>query len=337
MVIKCIAILIFLIVVYYFIGRIALSTLAEECHITMVPMIGYIICMVVFQMLAIPAMLLKLSLSVLEYIYSIVMGGIIAFGISKKVFSKHYFSINKREIAFLLVIISVQCIFLWLNMRYGSVWDNGEYVGSITTAIYTDTMKQYNAYSGNIFETFDWRECFITFEMHSAVICKMLSIHPLLYIHRILAPLEIILYNIILYNTVVLLINNRVGGYIALCGSFFVNISLGSICTWAAFLFLRTGESKSMLANLIFPLLVYLFIYYLKFGNTKFVVSLMFSGVLVGLGIGRSGTYLIPVLLSSMFIPTICSERKIKTFFVYLLCMLPVLLYLCVDVIYDKV
>jgi len=295
----------------------------------MYPIIGFVVCMVLFMVIQIPMQYIQMSLSVVVYTYIVALMSVGIWGIVKvRNKEKIVIKLARREFIIWTCIVLVQLVFLHANMVYGSTWDTGDYIGQISTAVYTDTMRQYEPFSGKKYATTDWYNLFAAYEMHSAAMCKLFNIHPLIYVHRVLATFEIVFYNIVLYNISLLLLkNNKMKSCIALISIFAINMSSYSLFSLSGFLFLRAGESKSMLCAVILPLILYWFVYILKNNDKESARIMYLLTVVMGVGISKSGAFVIPVALSLLMLPVILVDKK-NILALYLMCMFPCILML---------
>lgn len=311
--------------IYFVFGYWLCKTGSVKCNVTMLPVIGFSFCMVIFMFIEIPAHILGWRLSTLAYLYTalVVIAAFFMASISKRgqVWIE---GIEKKELLFLCVVIMVQILFQFANMFYGSTWDTGQYIGQISTALYTDTIRQYEPFSGKEMGYFDAQNLFATYEMHSAVVCKLLHIHPLIYIHRIIASVEMIFANIIPYNIALrLLKGNFKQARIVIISMLIINWFSYTLYTWSGFLFSRTGESKSMLAMVILPLILYCIILLIQKEKGKMIGLFLVLAVTLGVGVCKSGAFIIPVALFAELMPVILLDKRWKLLFLYVISNIP--------------
>lgn len=322
---------IILLVNWYF-GMLMKRVLKLSCDSTFFVVIGYLISMVIFQVVAIPFQIMRISLSMLTNIYVVIMVvlSIVLLCILKKNVDRNKKkNANILSIGCLLVIIVVQCVAVVLNMYNGSAWDSSHYNGEIVTAWATDTMRIFDQYTGKEM-VFNWRECIFTYEMHSAAMCRLFNIHPMIYVHRVLASIEIIIYNIIIYNIGLLLFKNEANKATMVCGlSLIVNTYTSSLFLPSAFLWYRSGESKSMLANIVLPLLLY-WIIQLNIEDRWSIWMMLLLSVVMGAGISNSAVFIMPIMLTICIVPLFLRKKDVKVLAKYVMCLLPCLLYIII-------
>lgn len=316
--------LIFLWFLYGFYGFLLCKSWKLSCPAMLWPLTGYELCMVLFQIVELPAHLLGAPLSLTAYVYVIVLAGFACFLIRTAPIGMPVSRPDRAEIVCAGFVAAVPVMIQFFNMVYGSMADTGQYIGQISTALYTDTIRQYEPFSGRASGYFDSQNLFAAYEMHSAVICRIFHMHPLIYVHHVLAVMEIVFSVFLVYQSALLLFaGDRRKSQTALVVSLFVNLFSYSPYTWSGFLFLRTAESKSMLAAVVLPLLFYDMAVLSEDSDAKAGRKALFLTVVFGLGICRSSAFLIPAALTMQLLPLIISDRKWKLLPVYGLCMAP--------------
>ena len=317
--------------IYCIFGALIDRVLKIRGNVSLYPVIGYIFTSLCFQVVSIPMQLLKCSLSLTTYVYlAALVLSLLCFGWISKKQPVEREKIICRDFWVLAVIIVMQWAFLLYNMCYGSIWDTSQYIGQISTAVYTNTMNQYEPYSGKIISSFNWKDCFVVYEMHSAAICRLFHIHPLIFIHRILANIEIVLVSVIYYNIAMLLLRqDKKKANMALVLMTVINLFSYSLFTWSGFLFIRTAESKSMLANVILPLLLLWVVYIVKEKENRIYI-LLFGTVAMGLGISKSGTFVIAAALALYALPVLRKGRFWSTALKLGVCFIPCILYVII-------
>lgn len=321
-------VLFLLLVIYCIFGALIDRVLKIRGNVSLYPVIGYIFTSLCFQVVSIPMQLLKCSLSLTTYVYLAVLAlWLLCFGWIAKKNPVEKEKIVCSDFLVLAVIIVIQWALLLYNMCYGSTWDTSQYIGQISTAVYTNTMNQYEPYSGKMISSFNWKDCFVVYEMHSAAICRLLHIHPLIFFHRILANIEITLVSVIYYNIAMLLFRqDKKKANTTLILMTVLNLFSYSLFTWSGFLFIRTAESKSMLANVILPLLLLWVIYIVKEKDNRIYI-LLFGTAAMGLGISKSGAFVIPAALVLYSIPVFRRDSFWGTVLRLSACFAPCILY----------
>ena len=96
-----------------------------------------------------------------------------------------------------------------------------------------------------------------------------------------------------------------------------------TIYTAATFLFTRTYEGKSILANIIIPGMVYCFLLLWFKKDISFSKKLLFIISLSSCFFSSSPMLIVPIGLSAGLLPWIIKEKRWKDILFYLLCIIP--------------
>lgn len=123
-------------------------------------------------------------------------------------------------------------------------------------------MGHYDPYTGNALSTLDGRRIFACFPEYNAVISQFFHIHPLKQA-KVIMPQILSLFTCILYYQIGLLLfkGKKKNTDLFFCLILLLDFYSYTIYTAATFLFTRTYEGKSILANIIIPGMVYCFCY----------------------------------------------------------------------------
>lgn len=312
--------LLLMLTLYFIIGSV-IDKILKIKHIGFMHCVsGYLICNIMFALIALPMEINNQSLTNLTFawlfIILIFIEVSLCFRIKRSNNIKNYI-IQNRQISFniwyamIIAIILLQIFFHILNGAYGSILDNSTYNGIITTSLYTDTMLKYDPYTGLPYE-YTYADYLAAYEIHSAVICKLSLMHPLIFINQVISVIEIFFYNIINLEIFKGLFKKNIKK---------MAVALGFLClfncctilsyTPSGFLFFRTAESKSMLANFIIPL-TFLGIYKIyknseKTGNFIFLFLVLFSGCTIG----SSSIFIPPVMVICGLTPILITKKNI--------------------------
>ena len=155
-----------------------------------------------------------------------------------------------------VVLLVVQIWYGMGNQLYVSRYDTSYYNGNAINALYTDTMYQYDAYTGvYVGKAVAWHD---SYSMLVAFLAKLLFMHPLVVVNRIMGVIEIVAANLAVYEIALRLSkgNRAVTVWTAIIRA------LLSVQCWnlgevpGYYQWTRMAESKSMLANVYLPLAV---------------------------------------------------------------------------------
>ncbi len=260
--------------------------------------------------------------------------------------------------AVLLVFIEIIVVLY----SYQFTLDAAYYVANVTTSVQTDSLNIYNPYTGDWQDHFEMRYFFATYALQDAVMCRWFNIPALIQTKIIMATIVIILTNMLYFMIAKELtegmngkgsvetdsLSGKGGGrsevLIPVIAMFFaglINFFFTTIYTSSAFLLTRTYEGKSILANIILPGILYIYIRMIKSGRPMFALLFVLSfGSTV---ISNTSNMLVPAALMVLFVPHVFillfkgeKRQAAKAALGTLLCMLPGMILSIVYVAYVK-
>lgn len=228
--------------------------------------------------------------------------------------------------AIFLILITVQVLYGMNNRIYASYTDTCYYNGHAINAIYTDTMYQYDAYTGVYFgDAVEWND---SYPMLIAVLAKCFAVHPLVAINRIVGILEIVAVNLIIYEIALVLSDGKRRIAVWTVG---IHAGMSLLC-WNLtdlneyFLWVRMAESKSMLANVYLPLVLFCMILIAKQTDKKSNWGILAVNLFAGVAMSMSGIFIITIMVGAGLLPILFYRSRVKYWNYAILCMLPALL-----------
>ena len=135
--------------------------------------------------------------------------------------------------------------------------------------------------------------------------------HALIYINRVVAIFEVMIYNAAAYNIGLELFHKeRKKAVFSLVFLALMNFGMNTMYTPAAFFFTRAGEPKSMVVNVGIPVVLLALVKVVKRPEDKgnWMMLTMFS--FFSLALAQSGAFLIPVLVTAGVLPIVIRNRK---------------------------
>lgn len=306
-------------------------------------MAGYLLLFGVFQVIAVPFILMKLYFSSLVRVYlvvSLIMGvaGVWIWWYRKKkhpIFSQVKAKMNRSEIILWTIFAVILCIQLILAVCLAfSDGDDAYYVAVSTTTDSFDTMYRFSPYTGDS-TSLDIRHSLAPFPIYITFLSKISGLHAGAVSHvgmqLVLIPLTYSIYG---------MLGKRVWKgkrkYLAVFLIFVELLILWgnySLYTAETFLMTRTRQGKSALGNVVIPamfLLLYMVGERLA-ENRKVEKSLW---VLVSAAVTTSclcsslGGFLMVVLMGLFILCMLCTYRKWKILLPSVICLIPAMVYL---------
>lgn len=295
-------------------------------------LVGWFSYFFVFQIIALPCKLIGVSLNLLAIIWSIISSLIVlstTYMGKKRGMNEIVSQIKKLDAKicfFLLIIILIQIVIIEINGYVGSPMDASYYIGDVTASVYSNSISTINPYTGLRIQNVVSDYVFENLQTHSAVICKMFRIHPLVEIKTCLTSIVIVLSNISYYEIgKIVLKGNKIKSLIMMIIIMIINLSYTSIFSTSSFFFNRTFEGKTILGNVIIPCYILMYYKMIEENNlAKYWVILLVMGC-ASICINMSSGFIIPVLSAVFIFILALYKRKVMYFFNYIFCMLPYL------------
>ncbi|XME02511.1 DUF6077 domain-containing protein [Lachnospiraceae bacterium C1.1] len=240
-------------------------------------------------------------------------------------------------IAAVIIVLAETAIILH---AYEFTLDAAYYVANVTTSLETNTMNIYNPYTGDWQNHFEMRYLFATYPMEEAVMCYITGIHPLIWTKTIMAATSLILSNIIYYRIGRELFkgekNEDLKTVLMIFFAGIVNFFYISTFTSSEFLLTRSYEGKTLVANIVLPMIIYLFLKIREDFKAKRYWWIMALVCLSSTILSNSSDMLVPAALGILSIPYAMRKKNAGIFLKYLLCVSPCLFMLLAYVLYVK-
>lgn len=254
-----------LLIVPFVLGNGILLYLDTKYSFKMGYAIGWMLILSLFLLISLPATFLKLSLTALVLIYSAILGVIFLFLLIYSIKNKNKFRFKwKRSwfngygiLAFLLlgvqIVLSIVCVH--------SDADDAYYLGTAMTSLTTDTLYLVQPDTGFLYTVFPYRYVFSSLMVFWSYVSKITTIHPLIIAHTIIPPIFILIAYILWWEIGKYLFKDHEMRcvYFLLLNVFNI-FGNTSVYTQSSFLLFRIWQGKAMIANMIIPLLLVLFL-----------------------------------------------------------------------------
>ena len=330
---KIVALIVLYLYFYYICGDILLECIKyKEKSNSLKIIVGFFVYYLCFQLIALPLKTMLCSLTLLTVLWIIVCIGIlIIYGIKQgakrkcnKIKKLEWKNLINLGMIGLFSLIAFQILVINLNQYEGSLADEAFYIGTVLQDVETDTIEQYNPYTGEKNEKLDTEYYLETNLTHSAVICKLFKIAPLIERRTVMTSVVIILANLVIYEIGRQLLNKNIKEVLWFMVFYFGMMFLSnSIYNSGSFYLYRTNEGKTILANIILPVTYLFFAKIQKSWIEKENWILMFVMIVAGYGLNMSMMFIEPIVLTCLFIPLAISKKKWRIFVRYCICMIP--------------
>ncbi len=329
--------------IYYAAGSIVVRLFpADDFSIARTFLLGFFACFFLFGITALPMKLLLLPLSLLAHVWAAVLILIVVlFLLSEKRqwrirrdTWKALFTGKQRYITIIfLALVLLQLFLVNMNGKASDTWNQAYYLGDVSTSLYTDTISQYDPFTGKILEYLNPEYLLETYQNHGSVMCYLLNIHPMAERLTVMVSVVLILYQLLFFEIGCFLFKGSRAKSLMLTGFLaLLNVFSYNEYTAAGFLISRASDGKSILAVLIIPALLYFFMKTSQSGEQKCWWIYSFLTILSSFGLNMSSIFMIPFEISALYIPLALHQKKPSVFGRFLLLLLPcavmILLYL---------
>lgn len=331
--IKAAALLMIYLFFYYITGSLVLHVLPvpeEEDRFSRRLILGFFAYQFLFTILALPMKLLLLPLSYLSAAWAVclVVLLVVFLCLERKAFFRRFRkTVHEAKAApFLLLfaVILAQLILFNLNDETFALWDQSYYIGDTATSLYTNTISQYDPYTGYQLQNLNREYLLETYQNYSAVMCQLFHVHPMIEVKTVMASVVIFLYQMIFYEIGMLLFHrDRLKSACMLGFLFFLNLFSFNLYTAGEFLMFRPFEGKTILAVLIIPGLFWMFLNTVRDSQNRSYWCQTFLMICGAFGLNMSSIFMIPFEISAFYIPLALKKKKISIYLRYLILMMP--------------
>jgi len=289
----------------------------------------------IFQIVVIPLLLLRKSLTLLTIMWLIIILLLCLWALLKghhKIISllnpkTIIKSILSWQMLVAILLIAFQTYMLTVQMHTDA--DDAFYVAAATTALETDSILSFNAYTGEAINNLPVRYALSPFYVFTAMIAKISSIHPTIIAHTlfplILIPLAYIVYTLLGKHY----FKNKTSavGMFLIAISFLQMFSAFSVYTTGVFTLTRIWQGKAVLAGILLPAIFYFSIKAFEQQASKrnwiSLMMIMFASCMVS----SMGIALGAIALGMLALIASLREKNLKIIWYSLLCCLPNILY----------
>ena len=340
--VSVLSILVLLILFFLFGSMITCRIKKDDFSLLLSINIGFMVYFATFEILALPMKLLLQPLSKLSIMWGIVclIVSSISIVVNKNEWVKSFrnveFKNTIRNSVIVCIVLGALSYLITNNIQYGSSIDSAYYIGMSSSSVYTDTIEQYNPYTGVKLETLDPLYLILTYSVHNSVISMITKIHPLIAYRFIMSTVVIVITGGNLYNIAAEFLNKNKNRLLETWFLMVVVYMCGySMYSPTGFFAYRTFEGKTILAVIVIPTLLLLLIRTLKKKNSIWDWYAMVCTLIGGMAFSMSAMLLMPTLISMYYIPVILSKNRKHVIWKYVasmvICAMFIVIHLCIS------
>lgn len=292
---------------------------------------GFFIMFAVFYILTLPLLFSKISLHILMICWSTILLYLctLALLLNRKCLIKIMHD-NLRQVKFLsslsvLVIILVLAQALILSGSVHQDSDDSFYVATATTAVATDSIFQYDPYTGLLFDAYPTRYVLSPYPIIYAVLSKVVLIHPAIIAHTVWPAIAIPFSYAIFALLGKKLFPDRPNAVmffiLFLCVlNVFGNVS---IFTASTFFLFRIWQGKAVLANIVLPAILYFSLRSMSGKNNRGDWLMLLACVLTACLVSSMGIILASAMTVCLGLAFALNNKQINTFVYSIVCCTP--------------
>ncbi len=337
-VLECILLLGIYFFLFYQFGQLAERLFRVKADVLATFLIGFFFYFGVFQIVALPLIFLKKSLTMLtvSWIAVLVVALVGGFIWKRRLYRMHKGRKPEKKIKSpgvweWLTIALVFTLVWYAAVKYTMGWDTAYYIGTVNTSLVTDTMYQYNGTTGQAEYAIPFRYAMSAFYMHTAVMCKIFHLPAMMVQQYVVGSLCIILYAMLLYKMGKLLFHNdetKCMMFIML--GILMNFFFQSDFTTSQFLLMRAYEAKAYCGNVVVMALFCVSLLLLKDSSEKMYWRILFLVAFASVPVSMSSILIAPVMVGVLTLADVILHRNFRSIYRGMICMLPNMVYLLV-------
>lgn len=286
--------------------------------------IGFLMYFAVFEIMAFPMKILLQPLSRLSiaWVLIVLIMCCISLILNRRVWFSHtnwkYFKYNLWMIIAVALVISGMTYLVTNNIHYGSTIDSAYYIGASGSSVLTDSIEQYDPYTGVKRDALDPLYILLTYSVHNSVISQITKIHPLIVYRLIMSSVTVIISSLALYNIAAEFLKKRkmmiLSVWLIMLAVYMCGYSMYSP---SGFLFYRAFEGKTILAVIVIPTLLLMLIRTIKYEFRKWDFVGIVGTLIGGMAFSMSAMLLMPALISMYYVPILLKKKELKILWQY--------------------
>ncbi len=325
-------VIIFFIIVPFLIGSLLTRFINQNSNsIILCFPCGFVALLSIYEVVALPMTFLKCPFNLLVIVWlSIVIGlCIISILLHYKHFGELWHNLVEtiKQLPWfaivVILLILLQAAVLSAFMHIDD--DDAFYVGTATTAMHTNTIFEYDPYTGELATQFDARYALSLFPVFCAIYSALTGINVTILMHTVLPAFLIPLAYLVYYLIAKDLFKKDIKKILAFL--FFVCIlnifGFASIYTASSFMLFRIWQGKAILASILLPFILFVCMRFFSRHTGKKDWFLMLLIMLASCTVSSMGVFLSPILFGVLVVILSIKNKTPKYIVPFLICCIP--------------
>lgn len=296
---------------------------------------GYMLIWSILQITAIPAIYLKMKFSIYAYIiYAIILIGVfVSIFLNRKAFKniilKKISWLKTRPWLPLIVLFLIIIQTVYLSLANLGDHDDSFYVATAETALETNTLMEYNPYTGDLYQSVPSRYVLSPFPVFVALISNILNIRAATTAHTLLALILIPLAYTVWYLIGNIFFKNNTSKtsvfmLIVMC---ILVYSGYSVYNQGMFMHIRIWQGKAVLTAIILPFIFYQGLCISQKVMTTYKWILLFLSMFASCFVSSMGIMLAAIMLGVIALTDAFLNKSIRNWKNIILCCIPNILF----------
>ena len=238
-------------------------------------------------------------------------------------------------LAAVVLLVLFACWFQGTQQYMG--WDTTDYIGTVNTTVYTDTMYVYEGNSGVMAKVLNLRYAMSAFYMHSAFLCRLTAVGGMMVQKYVLGTVCILMHGLILFTMGKRLFSGDEKKALFMTGLvFLMHFGFQTMYSSSDFLLIRAYEAKGFCANVVIPAMFYAVLCFWEEQEKREHWALMAAVSFASVPISMSSLVIVPALMVIAVLAQWFNRRSWKTLWRCFCCALPNGVYLIIYFLYSQ-
>lgn len=296
---------------------------------------GYILVWGILQIITIPAIYLKVKLSVFSIIFYLLISiaSLLSLYFNRKRFKNVFLDkikwLKSKPWLTLFIVALVMIQTVYISLANLEDHDDSFFVAAAETAMETDTLMEYDPYTGNAYTELPSRYVLSPFPVFIAILSNLLNIRAATTAHTLLALILIPLSYIVWHLTGTILFDkdDKKASVFLLIVMCILVFSGYSAYNQGMFMHIRIWQGKAILASILLPFIFYqgLCIFKKEMSSNDWVL-LLFT-MLSACFVSSMGIMLAAIMLGVIALADTFIHKNIRNWKKIILCCIPNIIF----------
>lgn len=287
------------------------------------------------EILILPAIYRKMSLHFVTVVFAVIMSVFALYGLWKLNIDREMHIVRiKRELPQVSVWMWIAVAAIFIQIFIAAVYahmdaDDSFYVATATTSVQTDSVFQYNPYSGVEYRILPKRYVLSPFPVLLAIFSRLSGgMHPAVLAHTVYPAVFFAAAYLVYHQFGKMFFSEkkREQGIFLLFCAVLIWFSGFSVYTAGNFQMVRIWQGKAVLASVILPFLMYLGFEIMLKEQVGYSRFLMIFASMAACHVSSMGIMLAPIVIAAYTLLTLWKTRSIRCMGYTILYILPSLI-----------